>query len=153
MKYRKLGKTNFEVSEIGYGAWGIGGNQLLRGADDESLPAPPPALQLGLHLIDSPPPYGDGPHERLLGPGVPPPPLRPRPQPHRPPPPLGRRPQRGARRAGRPRPPPEDLRRHQSPAEESHLARPARHADLRGLPIRLHHGQRGREPQQPEAPR
>ena len=37
MQYRKLGRTNFEVSDIGYGAWGIGGKQWLGGADDESL--------------------------------------------------------------------------------------------------------------------
>ena len=39
MRYRKLGRTNFEVSEIGYGAWGIGGKQWLGGTDDESLRA------------------------------------------------------------------------------------------------------------------
>ena len=27
MKKRKLGSTNLEVSEVGFGAWGIGGNQ------------------------------------------------------------------------------------------------------------------------------
>ena len=35
--YRKLGRTNFEVSDIGYGAWGIGGKQWLGGTDDESV--------------------------------------------------------------------------------------------------------------------
>src|ERR1035441_3965346 len=37
MQYRKLGRTNFEVGDIGYGAWGIGGKQWLGGTDDESL--------------------------------------------------------------------------------------------------------------------
>ena len=37
MHYRKLGRTNFEVSDIGYGAWGIGGKQWLGGSDDESV--------------------------------------------------------------------------------------------------------------------
>ena len=36
MRYRKLGRTNFEVSDIGYGAWGIGGKQWLGGSDDAS---------------------------------------------------------------------------------------------------------------------
>ncbi len=37
MRYRKLGRTNCESVEIGYGAWGIGGKQWLGGTDDESL--------------------------------------------------------------------------------------------------------------------
>ena len=37
MRYRKLGKTGMEVSEIGYGAWGIGGNQWKGGTDQESI--------------------------------------------------------------------------------------------------------------------
>jgi aryl-alcohol dehydrogenase-like predicted oxidoreductase len=39
MKYRKLGRTNFEVSEMGYGAWGIGGHQWLGADDRESFAA------------------------------------------------------------------------------------------------------------------
>src|SRR3954447_436725 len=67
MRYRKLGKTNFEVSEIGYGAWGIGGAQWLGGADDESLRALRRAIELGVNLIDTALAYGDGHSERLVG--------------------------------------------------------------------------------------
>ena len=37
MRYRKLGRTGLEISEIGYGAWGIGGKQWKGGTDDESV--------------------------------------------------------------------------------------------------------------------
>ena len=40
MQFRKLGRTNFQVSDIGYGAWGIGGKQWLGGTDDESVTRP-----------------------------------------------------------------------------------------------------------------
>ena len=54
MKTRRLGRTNLQVSEIGYGAWGIG-KALWVGADDsESLRALHRAIDLlnglGLHL-------------------------------------------------------------------------------------------------------
>ena len=39
MRYRKLGGTGMEVSEVGYGAWGIGGKQWLGGTDEESVAA------------------------------------------------------------------------------------------------------------------
>lgn len=67
MRYRKLGRTNFEVSEIGYGAWGIGGKQWLGGNDDESVNALRRAIDLGLNLIDTALAYGDGHSERLVG--------------------------------------------------------------------------------------
>src|SRR5205823_2098734 len=67
MRYRKLGRTNFEVSEIGYGAWGIGGSQWLGGTDDESVRALRRAIDLGLNLIDSALAYGNGHSERLVG--------------------------------------------------------------------------------------
>ena len=67
MRYRKLGKTNFEVSEIGYGAWGIGGKQWLGGSDDESLLALRRAIELGVNLIDTALAYGDGHSEKLVG--------------------------------------------------------------------------------------
>src|SRR5271165_5353084 len=67
MHYRKLGRTNIEVSEIGYGAWGIGGKQWLGGTDDESLQALRRAIELGLNFIDTALAYGDGHSERLVG--------------------------------------------------------------------------------------
>jgi len=67
MKYRKLGRTGFEVSEIGYGAWGIGGKQWLGGSDDESLKALRRAIELGVNLIDTALAYGDGHSEQLVG--------------------------------------------------------------------------------------
>jgi len=67
MKYRKLGRTNFEISEIGYGAWGIGGTQWLGGSDDESLAALRRAIELGLNFIDTALAYGAGHSEQLVG--------------------------------------------------------------------------------------
>ena len=70
MQYRKLGRTNFEVSDIGYGAWGIGGKQWLGGTDDESLLALGRAIELGVNLIDTALAYGDGHSEQLVGDAV-----------------------------------------------------------------------------------
>jgi aryl-alcohol dehydrogenase-like predicted oxidoreductase len=67
MRYRTLGRTGFEVSEIGFGAWGIGGKQWLGGTDDESLAALHRAIELGVNLIDTALAYGDGHSEKLTG--------------------------------------------------------------------------------------
>ncbi|MCL6507607.1 MAG: aldo/keto reductase [Bryobacteraceae bacterium] len=67
MRYRKLGRTNLEVSEIGFGAWGIGGKQWLGGSDEEALRALRRAVELGLNFIDTALAYGDGHSERLVG--------------------------------------------------------------------------------------
>ncbi len=67
MRYRRLGRTNWEVSEIGYGAWGIGGTQWLGGTDDESVAALRTAIDLGLNFIDTALAYGDGHSEQLAG--------------------------------------------------------------------------------------
>ena len=67
MNYRKLGKTNFEISEIGYGAWGIGGKQWLGGNDGESLLALRRSIDLGLNFIDTALAYGEGHSEQLVG--------------------------------------------------------------------------------------
>ena len=66
VRYRKLGKTGIEVSEVGYGAWGIGGNQWQGHTDDESLQALRRAFELGLNFIDSALAYGEGHSERLV---------------------------------------------------------------------------------------
>jgi len=67
MQYRKLGKTNYQVSAMGYGAWGIGGKQWLGGSDDESIAALRRAIELGLNFIDTALAYGDGHSEQLVG--------------------------------------------------------------------------------------
>jgi aryl-alcohol dehydrogenase-like predicted oxidoreductase len=67
MTYRKLGRTGFEVSALGYGAWGIGGKQWLGGTDDESVAALRRAIDLGVNLIDTALAYGDGHSEKLVG--------------------------------------------------------------------------------------
>ncbi|MBZ5611065.1 MAG: aldo/keto reductase [Acidobacteriia bacterium] len=67
MKYRTLGRTGFHVSEIGFGAWGIGGKLWQGGADDESLRALRRAMELGVNFIDTALVYGDGHSEKLVG--------------------------------------------------------------------------------------
>ena len=67
MNYRKLGRTGLEVSEIGYGAWGIAGDAWLGAKDEESLKALNRAVDLGLNFIDTALAYGEGHSERLVG--------------------------------------------------------------------------------------
>src|SRR5215210_2637475 len=67
MHYRKLGFTGLEVSEVGYGAWGIGKDAWLGAEDDESVRALHKAIDLGLTFIDTALAYGDGHSERLVG--------------------------------------------------------------------------------------
>ncbi len=67
MRYRKLGRTGLEVSEIGYGAWGVGGgDQWKGGGDDESLQALRRAFELGVNFIDTAYAYNEGHSERLV---------------------------------------------------------------------------------------
>lgn len=71
MHYRKLGTTEAEVSEIGFGAWGIGGgSQWQGGNDDESIRALKRAFELGVNFIDTALAYGDGHSEQLVGKAV-----------------------------------------------------------------------------------
>jgi aryl-alcohol dehydrogenase-like predicted oxidoreductase len=67
MRYRPLGKTGMEISEVGYGAWGVGGTQWLGGNDPESLSALHRAIELGVNFIDTALAYGDGHSEKLVG--------------------------------------------------------------------------------------
>ncbi len=65
MKYRKLGRTGFEVSEIAHGLWGMSG---WTGSDDrESLEALQLAVDLGCNFFDTAWAYGDGKSDGLLG--------------------------------------------------------------------------------------
>ena len=67
MNLRRLGKTGLEVSEVGYGAWGIGQTAWIGADDDESLKALDRAIDLGLNFIDTALAYGDGHSEELVG--------------------------------------------------------------------------------------
>jgi aryl-alcohol dehydrogenase-like predicted oxidoreductase len=67
MNYRTLGRTGLQVSEIGYGAWGIGAKQWVGATDDESAKALERAIDLGLTFIDTALAYGDGHSERIVG--------------------------------------------------------------------------------------
>jgi aryl-alcohol dehydrogenase-like predicted oxidoreductase len=67
MQYRSLGKSGLKVSEIGYGAWGIGGSGWLGAKDEESIEALNHAIDLGLTFIDTALAYGNGHSESLIG--------------------------------------------------------------------------------------
>ncbi len=65
MQYRTFGRTGWQVGEIGYGMWGMGG---WTGSDDaESLESLRRAVELGCNFFDTAWAYGDGHSERLLG--------------------------------------------------------------------------------------
>jgi aryl-alcohol dehydrogenase-like predicted oxidoreductase len=66
MKLRQLGKTGLNVSEIGYGAWGIGKFMWVGAEDDVSLQALQKARELGINFFDTALAYGTGESERLL---------------------------------------------------------------------------------------
>jgi len=66
MRYRTFGKTGWSVSEIGYGAWGIGKSWWGPTEDALSLKALHHAMDLGLNFIDTAYVYGDGHSERLI---------------------------------------------------------------------------------------
>jgi aryl-alcohol dehydrogenase-like predicted oxidoreductase len=66
MNYRKLGRTQIVVSEIGFGAWGIGGALWKGSQDDESVRALHKAIDLGVNFFDSALAYGQGHSERLI---------------------------------------------------------------------------------------
>jgi aryl-alcohol dehydrogenase-like predicted oxidoreductase len=72
LRYRTLGRTGLQVSEIGFGAWGIGGDAggaVAYGPADrgESLHALRSALDLGITFYDTSDFYGFGRSEELIG--------------------------------------------------------------------------------------
>jgi aryl-alcohol dehydrogenase-like predicted oxidoreductase len=67
MNQRTLGSSGLQVSEIGYGAWGIGQSMWLGADDDESLRALDRAVDLGVTMIDTALAYGNGHSEELVG--------------------------------------------------------------------------------------
>jgi aryl-alcohol dehydrogenase-like predicted oxidoreductase len=71
MRYRTLGKTGLKVSEVGFGAWAIGGNAFGNSYgptyDKSSVDAVRRALELGCNFYDTADAYGHGHSEELLG--------------------------------------------------------------------------------------
>src|SRR5258706_1703354 len=65
MRYRRFGRTGWDVSEIGYGMWGMAG--WTGSADEESLASLDRAVALGCNFFDTAWAYGDGHSEQLLG--------------------------------------------------------------------------------------
>ncbi len=66
MRYRTLGNTGLEVSEIGFGCGGTAG-LMTNGSFEEQLAAVSRALELGINYFDEAPDYGDGVSETNLG--------------------------------------------------------------------------------------
>src|SRR5438034_6012040 len=71
VKTRVLGRTGLTVSEIGFGAWALGGNahgNSYGPTDDaESVAALRRAIELGVNFIDTADVYGWGHSEEILG--------------------------------------------------------------------------------------
>ncbi len=68
MEYRQLGKSDLNVSTIGYGAWGIGGGPFWKTEGEEnSIRSIKKAIDLGINFYDTAPVYGFGYSEELLG--------------------------------------------------------------------------------------
>ena len=65
MKYRRFGKTDWQVSEIGYGMWGMAG--WTGSDDDESMTSLQRSVDLGVNFFDTAWGYGEGHSEALLG--------------------------------------------------------------------------------------
>ncbi len=66
MRYRRLGRTGIEVSELVFGCGNVGG-LLIRGAPDDMRAAVRRALDAGLNWFDTAAAYGDGVSEQSLG--------------------------------------------------------------------------------------
>lgn len=67
MRTRPLGATGFDVTEIGYGGWGLGGDMWLGADDAEGRRALEEALACGVRFFDTALVYGDGHSERMIG--------------------------------------------------------------------------------------
>jgi aryl-alcohol dehydrogenase-like predicted oxidoreductase len=65
MKYRPLGRTGWNVSEISFGAWAIGG-AWGNVSEEDAMAALHKAIDLGVNFIDTADVYGDGRSERLI---------------------------------------------------------------------------------------
>ncbi|MCX6151123.1 MAG: aldo/keto reductase [Ignavibacteriales bacterium] len=67
MLYKNFAKTNIQVSQLGYGCWGIGKSMWIGAEDSESKKALHKAIEEGINLFDTALVYGDGHSEKLVG--------------------------------------------------------------------------------------
>lgn len=75
MKYRKIGTTSVEVSEISFGCWTMGGPNWVKGTpigwgdvnEEEIVAAVEVGLDAGVNHFDNADVYGNGRAERMLG--------------------------------------------------------------------------------------
>ncbi len=75
MNYRKFGKIDLKISEIGFGAWGIGGPSMAGDIpigwgnvnDNQSIEALKTAFERGINFYDTADFYGLGHSEELIG--------------------------------------------------------------------------------------
>ena len=75
MQYRKFGNTDLRVSEVGFGAWAIGGGAMIGQTaigwgdvdDNDSVAAIKKSLDLGINFFDTADIYGLGHSESILG--------------------------------------------------------------------------------------
>jgi aryl-alcohol dehydrogenase-like predicted oxidoreductase len=65
MNYRRFGKTDWQVSDIGYGMWGMG--EWKNSDDEESLDSLQIALDMNCNFFDTAWIYGQGKSEKILG--------------------------------------------------------------------------------------
>ena len=66
-RQRSLGRTGTEVSELGYGAWGISGVEWIGAEDERSLRSLHLAVERGVTFFDTALAYGAGHSEQLVG--------------------------------------------------------------------------------------
>ena len=65
MNYRQFGRTDWNVSDVGYGMWGMG--SWSNSDDNESLSSLQASVDLGCNFFDTAYAYGEGRSENLLG--------------------------------------------------------------------------------------
>lgn len=66
MNYREFGRTGWKVSEIGFGAWAIGGSWGTV-SEEDAVAALHAAIDDGVNFVDTADVYGDGRSEQIVG--------------------------------------------------------------------------------------
>ena len=67
MKYRKLGNTDLQLSEVTFGAWAAGGRMWIGTERKDAIEAIRVSYSLGITSIDTAPIYGQGTSGEIVG--------------------------------------------------------------------------------------